>query len=307
MNFRAFSAALAFAASMPIAAHAAVSISVNIAPPPLPVYAQPLIPGPGYLWTPGYWRWTAVEADYFWVPGTWVLPPTVGVLWTPGYWGWAGGGGYAWHGGYWGPHVGFYGGINYGFGYVGTGYQGGYWRGGDFNYNRTVNNVNTTIIHNTYNTTVVENHQRVSFNGGQGGVAARPRPEEREARSESHIAPTPSQLQHERFAMRSPDQRISTSHGEPRMAAMAQPADGHYGQPRRERADGGPRLERGEAQGAQNARPIGGMQADRGDRGARSEHAVHGPQGEHGPNGPQGERGPNGPQGERRGHGERER
>ena len=60
---------------------------------------------------------------------TWVSPPAVGVLWTPGYWGWVDGV-YLWHAGYWGPHIGFYGGVNYGFGYGGVGCQGGYWRGG---------------------------------------------------------------------------------------------------------------------------------------------------------------------------------
>src|SRR5580692_12257982 len=89
-----------------------VGLSVNIAPPALPVYVQPAIPAPGYIWTPGYWAWG--PGGYYWVPGTWVRPPAVGLLWTPGYWGWAGGA-YLWHVGYWGPHVGFYGGINYGF------------------------------------------------------------------------------------------------------------------------------------------------------------------------------------------------
>ena len=79
---------------------ASVFLSVAIAPPGLPVYAQPICPGDGYLWTPGYWAYG--EAGYFWVPGTWVLAPRPGVLWTPGYWGW-GGGAYLWHAGYWGP------------------------------------------------------------------------------------------------------------------------------------------------------------------------------------------------------------
>jgi len=90
-----------------------VGVSVRVGPPALPIYAQPICPGPGYMWTPGYWGWND-GAGYYWVPGTWVVAP-VGMLWTPGYWGW-GGGLYAWHAGYWGPHVGFYGGINYGFG-----------------------------------------------------------------------------------------------------------------------------------------------------------------------------------------------
>jgi WXXGXW repeat (2 copies) len=58
----------------------------NIPPPPLPVYDQPPIPGPGYLWTPGYWDWSDDADDYYWVPGTWVEPPEPGYLWTPGYW-----------------------------------------------------------------------------------------------------------------------------------------------------------------------------------------------------------------------------
>ena len=75
-------------AALPLAANASVAlgISVNFAPPELPVYVQPEIPAPGYIWTPGYWAWS--PAGYYWVPGTWVLPPAVGLLWTPGYWGW---------------------------------------------------------------------------------------------------------------------------------------------------------------------------------------------------------------------------
>jgi len=104
------------------------------------------------------------------------MAPQVGVLWTPGYWGW-GGSAFLWHAGYWGPHIGFYGGVNYGFGYTGNGYAGGAWRNGTFYYNRAVNNVNVTNIHNTYNTTVVNNVtvNRVSYNGGTGGIRRSPR------------------------------------------------------------------------------------------------------------------------------------
>ena len=105
----------------------AVGISVRIGPPPIPVYAQPMCPGPGMIWTPGYWAWSD-DDGYYWVPGTWVMAP-VGMLWTPGWWGWDDGF-YRWHGGYWGPHVGFYGGINYGYGYTGNGFYGGEWRRG---------------------------------------------------------------------------------------------------------------------------------------------------------------------------------
>src|SRR6202035_4425035 len=155
-----------------------VEVRAAEAPPPLPDYEQPPCPEDGYLWTPGYWAWAG--GGYYWVPGTWVQPPRVGVLWTPGYWGFVGGV-YAFHAGYWGPHVGFYGGVNYGFGYVGVGFAGGRWAGNSFAYNRTVNNVNVTNIHNTYHETVVNNVtvNKVSYNGGPGGTSAAPSAQER--------------------------------------------------------------------------------------------------------------------------------
>ncbi len=133
-----------------------VDISVDVEPPPLPVYDQPPIPEPGYLWVPGYWAWDD-DTGYYWVPGTWVQPPEPELLWTPGYWGWDDGV-YVFHAGYWGPQIGFYGGVAYGFGYDGVGYEGGYWRGGAFYYNRSVNNFGGVRITNVYNKTVVVNN-----------------------------------------------------------------------------------------------------------------------------------------------------
>ena len=199
-------------------AQVAVGVSVRVGPPPLPVYTQPISPGPGYIWTPGYWAYG--DDDYYWVPGTWVVAP-VGMLWTPGYWGWAAGV-YVWNPGYWGPHVGFYGGINYGFGYTGVGYAGGYWRGRDFYYNKTVNNVSVTNIHNTYNKTIVHNHttvNNVSYNGGHGGTTARPSASEERAAHEGHVAATNEQMQHEHAARGNRDQRASMNHGHPAFAA----------------------------------------------------------------------------------------
>src|ERR1700728_4389542 len=138
---------------MSVAASAQVRITVGFGPPAIPVYEQPVCPGDGYLWTPGYWYWDDDAADYFWVPGTWVLAPEVGFLWTPGWCGW-GGKAFVVHEGYWGPTIGFYGGINYGSGYFGVGFEGGRWDNGHFFYNRAVANVNVTDIHNVYNTTV---------------------------------------------------------------------------------------------------------------------------------------------------------
>src|SRR5271170_196113 len=120
-----------------------IGLSITIAPPLLPVYVQPAIPAPGYMWQPGYWAYGPY--GYFWVPGTWVAAPEVGFLWTPGYWGFDDGF-YRWNGGYWANQVGFDGGINYGFGYFGHGYNGGGWYGGHFRYNTAVTTVNTSIV-----------------------------------------------------------------------------------------------------------------------------------------------------------------
>src|SRR5580692_10249780 len=207
-------------------AQISVGVAVHIGPPALPVYEQPICPGAGYLWTPGYWGYGA--DGYYWVPGTWVVAPSVGVLWTPGYWGW-GGGGYLWHAGYWGPHVGFYGGINYGFGYGGVGFVGGRWNGGMFRYNTAVLHVDTTVIHNTYvdrtviNSVNVNNH--VAYNGGTGGISARPTPAEMAAEHEHHIAPTSMQTQHEQTASTNRALLASENHGRPAIAATARPGE----------------------------------------------------------------------------------
>src|SRR5260221_4441088 len=104
------------------------------------VYAQPICPGEGYIWTPGYWSYSD-DGGYFWVPGTWVSAPEVGFLWTPGYWGWANGL-YVWNAGYWGSNVGFYGGIDYGFGYFGIRYECGCCMRVKLVYNTPGHNVN---------------------------------------------------------------------------------------------------------------------------------------------------------------------
>ena len=204
-----------------------VRISVTFGPPALPVYEQPLCPGDGFIWTPGYWAWSNDDGDYYWVPGTWVLAPEVGFLWTPPYWGWAGGA-FVFYDGYWGPHVGFYGGINYGFGYFGEGFEGGRWDNGRFFYNRSVTNVNVTNIHNVYNTTVVNNTttvNRVSYNGGNGGVTARPTPQDEAAARERHLPPAATQTQHMQAARGNPELRASANQGKPPVAATARPGE----------------------------------------------------------------------------------
>ena len=201
-----------------------VGLAVGIAPPLLPVYEQPPIPGPGYLWTPGYWAYG--DDGYYWVPGTWVLAPAPGLLWTPGYWRGAEDGLYVWNAGYWGPRIGFYGGINYGCGYFGIGFAGGFWRHGEFFYNRAVTNINNISITNVYNNSVVNRpfgNSRVSHNGGPGGVNLRASAAERLAENAPHYAATGEQRHHEAAAHALPSFRASVNHGQPPVAATPRP------------------------------------------------------------------------------------
>jgi hypothetical protein len=183
---------------IPASSCAQVSVSPRFAPPVLPVYAQPVCPQPGLIWTPGYWAYG--EDGYYWVPGAWTAPPYVGALWTPPWWGWEGGH-YTFHLGYWAPHVGYYGGVNYGFGYEGIGFAGGEWRRGSFAYNTAVANVNATVVKNTFNSKtaadqgMTANPRHVAYSGGPGGIQHEPTPAERVAEHEQHLAPTKLQMQ----------------------------------------------------------------------------------------------------------------
>ena len=209
---------------IPLSVDAQVICTGNASPPPeLPVYDEPPMPDPGYIWTPGYWG--GGPLGYFWVPGTWIEPPAVGLLWTPGYWGFRDGI-YVWNAGYWGPRVGFYGGVNYGFGYDGVGYLGGRWVNGVFAYNRTVNNFGSVRVTNVYEEAVtINNGPRVSFNGGSGGTTVRPTPEQEAAAREQHVAANPAQIQHERTAAANKDLLASENHGRPAIAATAKPGE----------------------------------------------------------------------------------
>jgi hypothetical protein len=212
---------------MPATSFAQVRVTVAFAPPALPIYEQPICPGDGFIWTPGYWAWDPDFDDYYWVPGTWVLAPEVGFLWTPPWWGWDGAV-FVFHEGFWGPHVGFYGGINYGFGYFGFGFVGGRWDGGHFFYNRSVTNINVVKVRNVYNETVVNNKvtvNRVSYNGGAGGVEAHPRPEDEIAARDRHIGATAAQTQHVEQARGNRELRASVNEGKPPIAATGHPGE----------------------------------------------------------------------------------
>src|SRR5438552_11985861 len=210
--------------ALPLASSFAhVDISVGFAPPVLPVYEQPPCPDEGYIWTPGYWGYGYDVGDYYWVPGVWVAPPSVGVLWTPPWWGWNNGV-YAFNQGYWGPTVGYYGGINYGYGYNGNGYWGGRWEGSAFRYNTAVTRVNNTVIHNTYVDRSVTNKQvnatRASFNG-PNGVKAQPTAEQKAAAANAKkMPPTSQQLERQQAAAKDRNLQASVNKGHPKPDAI---------------------------------------------------------------------------------------
>jgi len=220
--------ALLFAAyPTPAPAQFSLSVAVDVGPPALPVYVQPAAPAQNMLWEPGYWGWG--PAGYYWVPGVWVYAPSPGYLWTPGYWAWNSGY-YGWHAGYWATSVGYYGGLNYGFGYFGLGYVGGGWYGSQFRYNTAVTNVDTTVIRNVYvdRTVIVNNNvnvnvTRVSYNGGPGGVIARPTSAELAVQSGYHIPATSVQVQHQRVASQDRTALATVNNGRPPTTAVAVP------------------------------------------------------------------------------------
>jgi hypothetical protein len=246
-----------FVFALPLSSRAGVLISVGFAPPALPVYEQPPCPEPGLMWTPGYWAYG--DEGYYWVPGTWVPAPHPGYLWTPGYWGWEGGQ-YRFHDGYWGPHVGYYGGVNYGFGYGGIGFAGGEWRGREFHYNTAVVHVDRRFIHNTFEDRgrvdrgFVARDSHIAFSGGPGGIRHDPGPQERFAEHDQHVGRTSFQNQHENTARSDRNSFANHNGGRPANAAVSRP----FG-------DGG-----GAHPGAEAGRP--GQPAGRGNQPAPQSH-----------------------------------
>jgi hypothetical protein len=144
------------------------------------------------------------------VPGTWVLPPNTGDLWTPGYWAFENTG-FRWHIGYWGRTVGYYGGLNYGYGYSGRGYQGGRWNQG--HYRRDF-----------HESARRPGNSQVSFIGGQGGWPSRPPNPDLHPRPNEHSAPSDAQMMHEYAAVTRPTQRATGSRERPLVAATPRPS-----------------------------------------------------------------------------------
>jgi hypothetical protein len=223
----------AFLFAIPVSSFAGVFVSVGFAPPALPVYEQPVCPEPGLMWTPGYWSYG--PDGYFWVPGAWVPAPYTGALWTPGYWGWSGGR-YFFHDGYWGPHVGYYGGVNYGFGYSGIGFAGGLWRGGFFSYNTAVMHVGigggwgsrVYVDHAVVERGFVDRGSHVAFSGGPGGIHHEAGPEERLAEHDQHRGPSAVQQHHAEAARADRTSYAKNNGGHPAHGGVDRPLGGSH-------------------------------------------------------------------------------
>jgi hypothetical protein len=89
-----------------------------------------------------------------------------------------------------------------------------------------VNNVSGGNLHNVYSRTVHNtafNH--VSYNGGRGGISARPTQAEEAASHEQHRQPTAIQTQHVQAARSNHALLASVNQGRPGIAATAKPGE----------------------------------------------------------------------------------
>jgi hypothetical protein len=58
---------------------------VRYGPPPPPRYGiVGYAPGPGYIWTDGYWD--RHGGQWVWIGGRWMRPPRPHAVWVPGLW-----------------------------------------------------------------------------------------------------------------------------------------------------------------------------------------------------------------------------
>ncbi len=268
-------------------------VSVATIPPDMPDYDQPECPEDGYLWQPGYWAYSQETNGYYWVPGAWVAPPSPELLWTPPYWAFVNGL-YLFHAGYWGPTVGFYGGIDYGYGYGGVGFVGGEWHEGHFRYNTAVLRVNVGVVHNTYVDRSVYRERgmnHASFNG-RGGFVARPNAHEMAAMREHHVMATHEQIRNQRMARADKGQFASPGRGgrpanlaSPRVAPGRGQGNFNHGPGNQGNTGGGAR--------AGNQGPNGGG-ARPGNQGPNGGGARAGNQGPNGGGARPGNQGPNG-------------
>ncbi len=85
-RFRVAVSAVVLAAVLALSAceHASVAFysGVTFGPPPPRVFGPVgVAPGPGWVWTDGYYDWAG--GGWVWRPGRWVRPPHPGYVWRP--------------------------------------------------------------------------------------------------------------------------------------------------------------------------------------------------------------------------------
>jgi hypothetical protein len=125
--------------------------------------------------------------------------------------------------------VGYYGGVNYGFGYMGIGFAGGMWDHGFFRYNTAIMHVDGRYIHNTFEDRgmvdryTVARGSHVAFSGGPGGIHHDPMPEERIAERDSHMDRSSFQMQHEGAARNDHSSYFKANGGHPATLAVQRP------------------------------------------------------------------------------------
>ena len=73
-------------------------VAAGYGPPPPRYGVVGMAPGPGYVWTDGYWDRRG--SDWYWMQGRWMRPPRPHAVWVPGYWS-RHGHDYRFHDGHW--------------------------------------------------------------------------------------------------------------------------------------------------------------------------------------------------------------
>lgn len=73
-------------------------VVVAQAPPVVRVETRTVAPGPDYVWSSGYWRWTGTR--YVWARGGWIARPRPAAVWVEGHW-IPRPGGWVWIAGHW--------------------------------------------------------------------------------------------------------------------------------------------------------------------------------------------------------------
>jgi hypothetical protein len=119
--------------------------------------------------------------------------------------------------------VGWYGGVDYG--YYGSGYVGGRWRGNTFAYNTAVSNVDPARVRIVYRDPGAVNHKwnRISSHGGRNGIQAQPAAGQLAAARARRLGPSSVQMRLAQIASTNRGNFARVNHGRPASAALARP------------------------------------------------------------------------------------